>query len=91
TTQSKVLSNDFNNDGWADLLITGRAVPWNYGAVPRSFLLLNKGDGTFKDVTTQWSKELAVAGMVTDAFLIDLNNDQKKDIVICSEWGTIDA
>ncbi|MFX5692975.1 VCBS repeat-containing protein, partial [Acinetobacter baumannii] len=71
TTQSKVLSNDFNNDGWADLLITGRAVPWNYGAVPRSFLLLNKGDGTFKDVTTQWSKELAVAGMVTDAFLID--------------------
>ncbi|MFX6815311.1 FG-GAP-like repeat-containing protein, partial [Acinetobacter baumannii] len=29
--------------------------------------------------------------MVTDAFLIDLNNDQKKDIVICSEWGTIDA
>ena len=91
TTQSKVLSSDFNNDGWADLLITGRAVPWNYGEVPHSFLLLNKGDGSFKDVTSQWSKELAVAGMVTDAFLIDLNNDQKKDIVICSEWGTIDA
>lgn len=91
TTQSKVLSSDFNHDGWIDLLITGRAVPWNYGAVPRSFLLLNKGNGKFKDVTVEWNKELASAGMVTDAFLLDINNDQKKDIIICSEWGTIDA
>jgi len=90
-TQSAVTSYDFNGDGFMDLFIAGRAEPWNYGNIPRSFLLQNDGTGKFADVTEKYSKDLAEPGMVTDAKWFDVNNDGRKDLLLCYEWGGIDA
>lgn len=91
TTQSRILAEDFNGDGNIDLLITGRVEPWKYGIAPRTYLLENDGKGNFKDQTIQYSKDLLTPGMITDALLADINQDGKKDILICSLWGTVDA
>ncbi len=90
-TQSIVITHDFNEDGFADLFISGRTEPWAYGQIPRSFLLQNDGTGKFIDVTKNYSTELIQPGMVSDAQWVDVNNDNKKDLVLCYEWGGIDA
>lgn len=90
-TQSRVISTDFNGDGYPDLFIAGRVVPWQYGKAPRSYLLQNDGTGKFTDVTAVWCRELLAPGMVTDAQWMDLDGDRKDDLVICYNWGGIDA
>ena len=86
-----VLSLDFNGDGYADLFIGGRSVPFNYGQVPRSYLLQNDGHGQFTDVTDKLAPGLSQAGFVTNAIWFDLNSDGKKDLIISLEWGGIVA
>ncbi|MFM7671977.1 MAG: VCBS repeat-containing protein [Bacteroidota bacterium] len=88
STQSKLAIRDINGDGKVDLFLAGRAEPWTYGRIPRSFLLLNDGTGRFADVTEQYSKELAYPGMVTDATWIDL--DGKIELLLSLDWGGID-
>ncbi len=90
-TQSKVIANDFNGDGFIDLFIAGRAIPWQYGKPPRSYLLQNDGKGNFVDVTESIAKELLEPGMVTDAKWIDINSDKQKDLLLCYEWGGVEA
>ncbi len=90
-SQSCVIANDFNDDGFADLFIGGRSVPYQYGTIPTSYLLMNDGNGHFKNVTEQYAKGLSKIGMVTQAVWNDLDKDGKKDLLICSEWGGIDA
>jgi hypothetical protein len=91
TTQSVVVPNDFNGDGFVDLFIGGRAIPWQYGAIPRSYLLQNDGTGKFTDVTEKYSKDLAEPGLVTDAKWVDIDKDGDSDLLLCYEWGGIDA
>ncbi len=88
---SCVVSCDFNGDGYPDLFIGGRSVPFNYGQVPRSYLLQNDGTGRFTDVTEKYSKELGHIGFVTKALWFDLDKDGKKDLIISLEWGGIVA
>ena len=90
-TQSVVVPYDFNGDGIEDLFIGGRTQPWNYGVVPRSYLLQNDGTGKFADVTENYSKELLQPGMVTNAQWFDIDKDGDKDLLLCYEWGGIDA
>lgn len=90
-TASCIAPCDFNGDGRIDLFVGGRAVPWEYGKMPPSYLLVNDGTGKFTDVTKLFSAELSEAGFVTDAVWFDINEDGSKDLVVCSEWGTVDA
>ena len=90
-TASCIVPEDFNGDGFVDLFLGGRAVPFNYGDIPRSYLLQNDGTGKFTDVTSQYCKDLMNPGMVTGAVWTDLNKDGQNDLVICSEWGGVDA
>ena len=78
---------DYDNDGDIDLFIGGRVIPGQYPATPESFLLRNDGKGYFTKVNVSFAK----AGMVTDAQWIDLNNDGRKDIVLCGEFMPIKA
>jgi enediyne biosynthesis protein E4 len=90
-TASCVTPYDFNGDGFVDLFIGARAVPWNYGQTPRSYLLMNDGTGKFKDVTQQYAKDLSIIGFVTSATWCDINKDGYKDLVLSLEWGSITA
>lgn len=90
-TSGCVAVHDFNRDGFADLFIGNRGIPFQFGLRPSSFLLQNDGTGKFADVTAKYSDELGNAGFVTKAIWHDINNDSQQDLVLCSEWGTVDA
>jgi enediyne biosynthesis protein E4 len=88
-TFSCVVPYDFNGDGFIDLFLGGRAVPWEYGEIPRSYLLQNDGTGKFTDVTDRYTKDLSRVGMVTQATWVDIDKDGDKDLIVCCEWGPI--
>ncbi len=88
---SCIVSCDFNGDGYEDLFIGGRSVPYKCGELPQSYLLKNDGTGRFVDFTKKYNEELSHIGFVTDAVWIDLNKDEQKDLVISLEWGGIVA
>ena len=90
-TASSVAPHDFNGDGFTDLFIGGRAVPFAYGEIPKSYLLLNDKTGKFKDVTNDYAKELSTAGFVTNAIWNDIDKDGDQDLLLSLEWGGIDA
>jgi enediyne biosynthesis protein E4 len=87
-TASCVAINDFNKDGFVDLFIGGRAVPYEYGKIPRSYLLQNDGKGKFTDVTSLYAKDLETAGFVTDALWFDIDKDGDNDLLLSLEWGS---
>lgn len=89
-TFSSIAVNDLNGDGYPDLFLGGRAVPWKYGTIPRSYLLMNKGNQHFEDVTAQFSKDLQYPGMVTDAHWTDMDGNGKMDLLLSTDWGTVD-
>ncbi len=69
---------DFDNDGFADLYVTG---------VNRNFLYRNRGDGTFEDVTAQAG--LANRGQwAVAAGWFDYNNDGRLDLFLVNyvQW-----
>ena len=82
---------DFNGDGYADLFIGGRSVPFHYGQTPHSFLLQNDGTGRFTDMTDKLAPGLAQIGFVTSAQWFDLDQDGQKDLLLSLEWGGIVA
>ena len=86
-TASSVISTDFNGDGFQDLFIGGRAVPFEYGKVPESYLLQNDGTGKFISVTKSLAPELAHAGFVTGATWVDIDADKDADLLLALEWG----
>ncbi|MCF2496470.1 VCBS repeat-containing protein [Dyadobacter chenhuakuii] len=88
-TASCVIPFDFTGDGVVDLFIGGRAVPLNYGEIPKSYLLKNDGSGKFTDVTSQYGKELSNIGYVKNAKLADLDKDGDQDLVLALEWDGI--
>ena len=83
---SVVKAIDFDNDGDIDLFIGGRVVPGRYPVTPESTLLQNDGKGNFTNVTASMAPALQYAGMITDAAWADINNDGRKELIICGEW-----
>lgn len=91
-TQSKVIANDINGDGYIDLFFAGRSVTYAYGMPARSYLLLNDGYGNFRDVTATYAKALIQpGGLVTSAQWVDLNKDGQTDLLLSYLWGGIEA
>lgn len=88
-TASCVLPADVNNDGLVDLFFGGRAVPNNYGKIPKSYLFLNKGNGQFTDVTSQYAEGLSDVGLVKNGEWTDIDLDGDPDLVLALEWGAV--
>jgi len=85
-SKSCVRVQDINNDGYPDVFIGGRVIPGRYPETPESYLLINDGKGHFTNQIASLAPALQKAGMITDALWIDMNKDQKKDLVVVGEW-----
>ncbi len=81
---SVVINYDYNLDGYEDLFVGGRVISNNFGESPKSYLLLNQKNGTFK-----MDKIFNDLGMITDAKWEDFNGDGIKDLVTCGDWNNI--
>lgn len=88
-TASCIEAADVNADGYTDLFIGARAVPFEYGKLPQSYLLMNDKNGKFKDVTNSLAADLKSIGFVTNANWFDLDKDGDKDLLISTEWDGI--
>jgi hypothetical protein len=88
-TVSTLSTSDINGDGFPDIYLGARAVPWAYGEVPDSHLLLNDGTGKFSIVTDEWHKDLKKLGLIKHSIWIDWDQDGKEDLIVAVEWGGI--
>lgn len=87
-TASCIAVTDLNQDGHPDLFIGARDVPWEYGRIPRSYLLQNDGTGKFSDITATACPDLQYAGMITRSLWTDLDKDNDQDLLLTLEWGS---
>lgn len=77
---------DIDHDGDLDLFVGGRVVGFQYGMLPNSYVLINDGNGHFKDKTNEIAPGLRNIGMVTDAVWTDINGDKQNDLVVVGDW-----
>ncbi|HTO03537.1 MAG TPA: VCBS repeat-containing protein, partial [Opitutus sp.] len=80
-----VCTADFDRDGDLDVFLGARVLPGQYPLSPRSVLLRNDG-GTFSEVPLPAGGEL---GLVASAIFSDLDRDGWMDLVVTTEWGTV--
>ena len=90
TSSSVVAPHDFDSDGDVDLFVGGRLVPTQYPAAPRSYLLVNTGEG-FVDATALMAPDLMQPGMVTTAIWADVHESPGNELVIAGEWMPVRA
>ncbi len=77
---------DIDNDGDVDIFVGSRVVPGRYPESPGSLLLINNGKGVFTNAPAAMRGVLDSLGMVTDAAWVDVDNDGRKDLIVCGEW-----
>jgi hypothetical protein len=77
---------DIDNDGDVDIFVGSRVVPGRYPESPGSVLLINNGKGVFTNAPAAMRGALDSLGMVTDAAWVDVDNDGRKDLIVCGEW-----
>jgi len=87
--KSVAVAADIDHDGDMDLFVGGRVVAGRYGDIPKSYLLLNDGEGKFSVAAASTAPGLENIGMVTDAAWTDLDKDGWLDLILVGEWMPI--
>lgn len=89
TPTSFVLSHDLDQDGFTDLIIGTRSIPFAYGMATGIQILKNDGKGNFTDITSSFDKSLQSLGMLTSGAIADLDGDGKVELILAGEWTPI--
>jgi hypothetical protein len=84
-----VAAADINGDGRQDLFVGGHVVPGRYPEAPRSYVLMNDGQGRFDDRTEEVAPELKTIGMVSDAVWYDVDGTAREELIVVGEWMPI--
>lgn len=77
---------DYDKDGLNDIFVGGRNGNKPYGVPGSGFLFKNRGNLQFDLIDVPDFKNL---GMITDAKWIDINKDQRLDLIVVGEWMPI--
>ena len=84
---SSIESIDFDQDGKADLFLTGHAFGGAFGKAQRHYLLRNTGEG-FEDVSERWSPQLMQTGILTDQAWVDWDKNGTPDLLVVGHWSS---
>ncbi len=85
---SKVVAEDYDNDGDIDIFVGGRHLPHQYPK-PTASTILQNNDGQLVNVTDSIAPDLLNIGMVTDAIWSDYDLDGDTDLILAGEWMPI--
>ena len=96
SSKSCVAVNDVNGDGFMDIFVGSSIIPGKYPVTPTSYLLINSPNSTgigrrfvVSPFGGQGDRRFGAIGLVTDAVWIDLNQDNKNELVVVGEWMPI--
>ena len=78
--------SDIDGDNDLDLFVGERLISDSYGISGSGVLLINDGNGSFKDITIDSAPDLMDIGMITDAIFIDIDNDGDEDLIVVGEF-----
>lgn len=85
---SKVVANDFDNDGDLDLFVAGRVTPGSYPKPGISQLLINNS-GVFTNKIKELAPDLEELGMIKDAVWADIDNNGSHELIVAGEFMPI--
>jgi len=86
---SCIVHADFDRDGDTDLFVGERFHPSRYGTGGKGHLLMNSGQATFANESSNLCPELNQIGMVTDAVATDVDGDGWTDVVVVGDWTDV--
>ncbi|NUO02025.1 MAG: VCBS repeat-containing protein, partial [Saprospiraceae bacterium] len=85
-SSSCVKAADFDRDGYLDLFVGARVLPFEYPTPVTSYLLRNDGKGNFSIANQIVAPALEKIGLVCDALWTDFDNDGWIDLLLAGEW-----
>jgi hypothetical protein len=86
---STIAIHDFDQDGDLDVFVGAAVVSGDYGASPKSSILINQGNGFFKDETLARFGQSIDFGMVNSALWTNLSGDDRLELVLTGDWQAI--
>jgi hypothetical protein len=86
---STIAIHDIDSDGDLDIFVGSSVVSDDYGASPKSVLLVNQGSGTFQDRTKEWFGTKTDLGMINSAVWTDLDANGKSELIFTGDWRGI--